>query len=193
MAKIFVSHAHEDKVAARQIAHALAEAGLEPWLDEREMRSGNELLRTISTVLIEADYFVIVLSRTALTKPWVLTEMRMALTAEIEKGRPKVIVLRLNDCELPIELLHKLYLDLRGRFEEGLKDLSGHMGGVARATSVPKQTVLAQMITNADAELWRRLSAGSGARDELTKTEAANVIRDLRSGEMEAAVAIGHQ
>lgn len=190
MTKIFVSHAHEDRDAAHQITIALAKAGLDPWLDAQELRSGDELLKTIATVLDEAQYFAIVLSRTALTKRWVLAEMRMALTAEIEKGHPKMVVLRLDDCEVPIELRHKVYLDFRGRFDDALKELADHVSGIARAVPTPKQTVLAEMIANADAELWARLSAGGGW-DEWRQSEAADVIRDLRSDELEAAVSIG--
>ena len=141
MAKIFVSHAHEDRDAAHQLTTALAKARLDPWLDAQELRSGDELLKTIATVLAEADYFAILLSRTALTKPWVLAEMRMALTAEIEKGRPRVVVLRLDDGEVPIELRHKVYLDFRGRFDDALKELADHVRGIDRAIPTPKQTI----------------------------------------------------
>lgn len=191
MEKIFVSYAHEDGDAAHQITAALTKVGLDPWLDAQELRSGDELLKTIATVLAEVEYFAIVLSHTALTKRWVLAEMRMALTAEIEKGRPKVIVLRLDDCDVPIELRHKIYLDFRGRFEAALSELADHVSGVASAVALPKQTILAEMINNADAELWARLSAGGGSRDTWKQAEAANAIRDLRSDDLEAAVAIG--
>lgn len=191
MAKVFISHAHEDRDAAHQITTALAKARLDPWLDVQELRSGDELLKAIATILAEAEYFAILLSRTALTKPWVLAEMRMALTAEIEKGRPKVVVLRLDDCEVPIELKYKLYLDFRGRFDAALAELADHIGGLTRAVATPKQTILAEMIKNADHELWARLSAGAGSRDEWTQTEAADAIRELRSDELEAAVRIG--
>ncbi|MDS4040226.1 MAG: toll/interleukin-1 receptor domain-containing protein [Candidatus Competibacter sp.] len=191
MAKIFVSHAHEDRDAAHQITTALAKARLDPWLDVQELRPGDELLKAIAAVLAEADYFAILLSRTALAKPWVLTEMRMALTAEIEKGRPKVVVLRLDGCEVPIELKHKLYLDLRGRFDAALAELADHIEGLKRAVATPKQTILADMIKNADHELWTRLSAGAGSRDEWRQSEAAEAIRELRSDELEAAVRIG--
>jgi hypothetical protein len=190
MTKIFLSHAHEDRDAAHQITIALARAGLDPWLDAQELRSGDELLKTIATVLAEAQYFAIVLSRAALTKRWVLAEMRMALTAEIEKGHPKVVVLRLDDCEVPIELKHKVYLDFRGRFDDALQKLADHVSEIGQAVPTPKQTVLAEMIVNADAELWARLSAGGG-RDEWKQSGAADAIRDLRSDELEAAVSIG--
>jgi len=190
IAKIFISHAHEDRDAAHQITIALTKARLDPWLDVQELRSGDELLKAIATVLAEAEYFAILLSRTALTKPWVLAEMRMALTAEIEKGRPKVVVLRLDDCEMPIELKHKLYLDFRGRFDAALAELADHIGGITRAVATPKQTILAEMMRTADPELWARLSAGAGSRDEWKQAEAADAIRELRSDELEAAVRI---
>jgi hypothetical protein len=190
MAKIFISHTHEDRDAAHQITTALAKAGLEPWLDVQELRSGDELLRTIAKVLAEAEYFAIVLTRRAQTKPWVLTEMRMALTSEIENGHPKVLVLRLDDCEVPIELRHKVYLDFRGRFDAALTELADHVQGVVQAVPTPKQTILAEMIKNADVEVWARLSAGAGSQEEWKQTEAADVIRDLRSDELEAAVSI---
>ena len=190
MGKIFVSHAHEDRDAANQITIALTKAGLDPWLDAQDLRVGDELLKTIATVLAEAQYFAIVLSRAALTKSWVLAEMRMALTAEIEKGRPKVVVLRVDECEVPIEIRHKVYLDFRGRFDDALKELAGHVSGIAQAIPTPKQTLLAEMIAKADAELWERLTAGRAGRDEWTQSETANVIRDLRSDELEAAVSI---
>lgn len=191
MAKIFISHAHEDREAAHQITIALTKEGLQPWLDAQELHSGDELLRTIAGVLAEVDYFGIVLTSRALTKPWVLTEMRMALTSEIERGRPKVIVLLLQDCELPIELSHKLYLDFRGRFQEALAELGDHIKGITRTVLTPKQAVIADMIRNANGELWARLCAGTDSRDEWKQTEVANVIRGLRSDELEAAVAIG--
>lgn len=190
MAKTFISHAHEDRDAAHQITSALAKARLDPWLDVQELRSGDELLKAIAAVLAKAEYFAILLSRTALTKPWVLAEMRMALTAEIEKGHPKVVVLRLDDCEVPIELRHKLCLDFRGRFDAALAELADHIGGLTRAVATPKQTIIAEMIKNADHELWASLPRGAESRDEWKQTEAADAIRELRSDELEAAVRI---
>ena len=190
MTTIFVSHAHEDRDAAHQIAAALTKAGLEPWLDVQELRTGDELLYTVARVLSEADFFALVLSRRALTKRWVLTEMRMALTSEIETQRPKVVVLLLDDCTIPIELRHKIYLDCRGRFNAALAELADHVQGVARSAAMPKQTILAEMIAGADTELWGRLSRG-GAREEWKQGEAADVVRDLRSEDLEAAVFIG--
>jgi hypothetical protein len=190
MTKIFLSHAHEDKDAARQITTALAGAGLDSWLDVQKLRSGDELLKTIATVLAEVNVFAVLLSRTALAKSWVLVEMRMALTREIEEGSPKVIVLRLDDCEVPMELRHKVFLDFRGRFDAAVSELTDHVKGVERILPIPKQTILANMIEQADSELWQRLTRGSGSREKWARSDAAAAIRDLRPDELEAAVSI---
>jgi hypothetical protein len=189
MAKIFVSHAHEDKDAARQITTALSAAGLDPWLDVQELRSGEGLLERIAGVLAEVDHFAIVLTRRAVTKSWVLAEMRMALTSEIEKGRPRVLLLRLDDCEPPLEIRHKIWLDFRGRFDAAVAELVEDVKGGPRVPPIPKQIVVAEIIRNADDELWKRLSAGAGT--DWRRSEAADVVRELRPEELEAAVSIG--
>lgn len=185
---VFVSHAHEDRDAAYQITQALAEAGLKPWIDVQELGAGDELLKNIAKALADVSYFVIVLTSTALTKPWVLAEMRMALSHEIEHGRPKVILLRLDDCEVPIELKHKVYLDFRGGFDAALKGIAQHIKGVEQKIATPKQTILANMISDADDELWSRLCHGDM---DFAKSEAADAIRGLRANELEAVAAIG--
>jgi hypothetical protein len=133
----------------------------------------------------------LLLTRAALTKRWVLAETRMAVTREIEAGRPRVLVLLLEDCEIPIEFRHKLFLDFRGRFDSAVAELVEHIKRGDLSIPMPKQTVLAEIIANADAELWARLRAGLGSEGEWEQDEAANVIRDLRSDELEVAVAIG--
>ncbi len=86
VAKIFLSHAHEDYDVADQLTVALAHEGIEPWLDAQELHPGDELLATIAQTLAAVDYFALLLTRAALTKRWVLAETRMAVTREIEAG-----------------------------------------------------------------------------------------------------------
>jgi hypothetical protein len=191
MARVFISYAHEDDDFAGQLAVALAREGVKPWMDTQELRAGDELLDNIAQTLAKVDYFALLLTRAALTKRWVLAETRMALTREIENGRPRVIVLRLEDCEIPAALRHKVFLDFRGRFDSAFAELAEQLKGVDLSIATPKQAVVAEIIANADAGLWEDLSAGTGG--EWEQDEAASLIRDLRSDELEAAVAISAQ
>jgi hypothetical protein len=101
MATVFLSYSHDDTAAVLQISAVLARAGLEPWLDSQEIRSGADLLQSVADALTKVDYYLVVLSAQSLTKPWVLTEMRMALVREIEHGRPRVW----SSPEIPDRLL----------------------------------------------------------------------------------------
>ena len=191
MPRVFLSHAHQDKAAIRQIVSALAESGFEPWLDEAELRSGDELLAEIARVLQEVELFCVALTPVALTKPWVLAETRMALTSEIERGSPRVVALLLEDCEVPAELRHKLYIDFRGRFDSAIAELRKHLAGVKSAPPIPKQAVIAAMIREADDELWTRLTAGAGSKDDWSRPEFADLVHGLTSRELEGAVVVG--
>jgi hypothetical protein len=82
-------------------------------------------------------------------------------------------------------------LDFRGRFDAALTELAEHVQGVARAAPTPKQLVLAQMIETTDDELWAWLCPYSSPDDNWSRREFSDAIRNLRSDELEAAVAIG--
>jgi hypothetical protein len=188
--RVFISHAHEDDAAAHQIAAALSRAGLDPWLDVQQLQPGHQLLERLAAALNEVDYYAVVLTRAALASPWVLTELRIALTSEIERNRPRVIVLLLDEVDVPIEVRHKVHLDFRGRFDAALDSLADHINGVTAVVPTPKQAIVADMVGAADTELWARLSAGRGSAEEWSQQDAADVIRRLRSVELEAAVSI---
>jgi hypothetical protein len=89
MIRIFSSHASEDRAAAHQIADGLKRAGIGPWVDIQQIHAGDELLESIAAVLAQVDVHALVHTPRALTKPWVLAEMRMARTRESEQGRPR--------------------------------------------------------------------------------------------------------
>jgi hypothetical protein len=188
MSSVFLSHARHDRDAVAQIAAALRADGIEVWLDEREIPPGEELLREISQVLREVDVFCLAITPTALTRPWVMVEMRMALTAEIEQGRPRVVPLLVEDCALPPELGHKHYVDLRGRFAAGVEELRRFLTAQPAEPPMPKQVVLARMVRAADDELWTRLG-----RDDWSRSDCADTLQGLTSPELEAAVVVADQ
>lgn len=117
--------------------------------------------------------------------------MRMALTSEIKRGRFRVVVLLLDDCEIPIKLRHKLYLDFRSRFQDGMRELLDHLAGFDAEIPMPNQAVVAGIIRDADLELWSRLTVARGSRVEWHQPEVANIIRELSSNELEAALEMG--
>jgi TolB-like protein len=59
---VFMSYASEDRVAARQIGHALAANGLETWFDESELGGGDAWDQKIRRQIRDCDYFMALIS-----------------------------------------------------------------------------------------------------------------------------------
>jgi hypothetical protein len=115
-AKVFFSHASEDKPIVRQVLRLLTDTypEVEPWLDEFEIISGQSLLEKIGQGMDASEKFLIFLSPTSIRKPWVLAELRDALTLDIQGVKPDfVIPVIVEGLEtLPPFLRDKKHIDL---------------------------------------------------------------------------------
>jgi hypothetical protein len=116
MAKVFFSHASEDKgvVEAVYAEFAVAHPEHEPWVDMYEIVGGDSLLDKIARGMDESEKFFIFLSTVSVTKPWVKAELRRALMREIDNVEPSYIVpVKVGDLStIPAWLEDKLYIDL---------------------------------------------------------------------------------
>lgn len=100
--KAFISHASEDKDRfVLDFAHRLREKGVDAWLDKWEMLPGDSLIdRIFEEGIKDASAFLIVLSQTSVSKPWVREELNAALVRRIT-GKCRVIPVIIDDCEVP--------------------------------------------------------------------------------------------
>jgi formylglycine-generating enzyme required for sulfatase activity len=101
---VFLSHASEDKAAAREIERRLREDGFEPWLDEKRLLPGQDWSLEIEKAVRQSDAIVVCISRTSLTKEGYLQrELRRALEVAEEKpdGTIFIIPVKLEQCEVP--------------------------------------------------------------------------------------------
>jgi hypothetical protein len=116
MAKIFFSHASEDKMIVEAIYGEFVARypEHEPWVDKYEIVGGDSLIAKIAEGMDAADKFFIFLSPVAVTKPWVQRELRRALTREINGIDPNFIVpVKIGDLDvLPPFLEEKFYIDI---------------------------------------------------------------------------------
>jgi hypothetical protein len=85
-AHIFLSHAHEDKAIARCMQRYFRAYGLGTWLDERELRPGAELDKSLEKHIAGAHTVVVVASASAAKSAWVRRELAFA------RGRGKPVV-----------------------------------------------------------------------------------------------------
>lgn len=75
--KIFVSHSTKDTAFATKLVQDLSAAGAQAWMDVNDLGAGNFQER-IDKALAECEWFLLVLTRNALTSEWVRQEVYAA-------------------------------------------------------------------------------------------------------------------
>jgi hypothetical protein len=107
--KVFISHSSSDKWVARQISRQLDEFGVDSFLDEKDIETGDSIDQTIQEHLSDCDELLMLLSPAALDSPWVLIEVG---GAKALKKRLVPILLHVGTNDLPAPLATGLARDL---------------------------------------------------------------------------------
>jgi len=117
--KVFLCHSLGDKAAVRELHARLREDGLEPWLDEVDLRPGMEWRPEIESAVRQANVVLVCLSKSSISKTgFVQKEIAFALDAADERpeGRTYIVPARLEPCDVPKRLSRWQWVDL---FEPG--------------------------------------------------------------------------
>lgn len=125
--RAFISHASEDKSRfVIEFATKLRAAGVDAWVDAWEIRAGDSLVRKIfSQGIDEADVFIVVLSETSVTKPWVLEELDAAVIRRIQGGTRLIPVL-IDHVDVPAALRHLRWVSVPALGIDGaVTDIAG--------------------------------------------------------------------
>lgn len=131
-ARIFLSHASADKAFVRGLAVDLNALGYRPWLDEWEILGGESIPSRISEGLEEADFVLVVLSKSSTASKWVESEWQAKYWKEISARQVFIVPLLLDDCLIPTLLAPKKYIDFRGGYAEALEVLAKSLAGHAK-------------------------------------------------------------
>lgn len=126
--RLFISYASADKAVARRIATQLKARGAFVWFDEFELNVGDSLRSKIEHGLSSSDYLVVLLSRNAVESSWVQSELSAALSVELTTRDITILPLLVEDCDIPVLLRSRLYLDLRHDFDAGIDRLAKQLG-----------------------------------------------------------------
>lgn len=103
-ARIFLSYSWGDKERVLHLYRMLKAAGADPWIDRNELRGGEEWEQSIKRRMKSSERVIVFLSRESLARAgFVWAEMRMAVRVAEEQpeGRPFIIPVKLDECELP--------------------------------------------------------------------------------------------
>jgi hypothetical protein len=112
--KFFITHSHNDNEFARQLCDDLRARGLEGFFDVYSLRAGDDIAARIARGLEECDVYIPVLSPAALKSPWCELEINAAINLSMQRkrqGRPKIIPVIAQECEVPTLLGHRLYIN----------------------------------------------------------------------------------
>jgi hypothetical protein len=94
----------------------LVEAGIEPWMDTKDLLPGQDWAFATNEAIKNADFFIACLSKQSVNKRGYLQrELRQAQELWNEKLQEDIylIPLRLDDCELPDSLAKFQWVDVR--------------------------------------------------------------------------------
>jgi len=113
---VFLSHNSSDKPTVRALKQALAERGLECWLDEEQLRPGLPWQNLLEQGIEDSGSIAVCVTADGLG-PWENQEVQAALRLAVKDSRPVIPVLlpgAPSEPELPMFLGNLTWVDLRG-------------------------------------------------------------------------------
>ena len=125
--KVFICYAREDKHNALRLFEDLKARGAEAWIDEKNLRAGQDWEMEIRRSIKESDFFISVLSSKSVNKRgFVNKEIKLALSVldEFPKGSIFFIPVRLDECIPNNERIKEIHrVDMFPDWEVGIKRL----------------------------------------------------------------------
>ena len=121
--KVFISYSQEDKMFVLRLSNALMEAGIETWVDEFELRVGDNLIEKINQGIQKCDFIIAVLSPNFINSQWTRLELNAFVAREVSENVSTIIPVLIEDCNIPVFLRDKMYADFRHSFDEPVEKL----------------------------------------------------------------------
>ena len=117
--KAFVSHATADHPFVERFAADLRENGVDAWFSKWEIKPGDSIPAKIDEGLEDCEFFIIVLSKNSINRPWVQTELDAATIRKLTGKVRKIIPVKIEDCgDLPPTLGALLWEDFSNQTYE---------------------------------------------------------------------------
>lgn len=110
---VFLSHSNKDREFVVRLANDLAGAGVDVWLDQWSLNPGETLAEAIDQALKASRFLVVVMSPDYFQSQWAQQEWHYALASELGDETVKLIPLMYRDCEVPLMLRMKVWIDFR--------------------------------------------------------------------------------
>lgn len=112
--KVFISYSRSDVSSATDIYWFLRNSVCNPWMDIYDLVPGQDWELEINHNIKTADFFIACLSKNSVSKRgYVQKELKEAISVleQIPDGEIYVIPIRIDDCNVPVSLASKHWLD----------------------------------------------------------------------------------
>ncbi|MCP5214331.1 MAG: toll/interleukin-1 receptor domain-containing protein [Pseudomonadales bacterium] len=138
--KVFLSFGWEDHDLAGKIANELMSNRIDTWWAEWEIASGDSLRQRIDDGLGTCTHFIVLLSPTAIQKPWVKQEMDAGLVRMLDK-KCKFIPLRFNLSHEKLPALLSGHFSPEVTEELDLSQLINDIHGISKKPTLGKAPI----------------------------------------------------
>jgi len=105
----FLSHSSKDYLIVEELAKRLGEENI--FYDKWNLDAGELLPSKLSEVIYDSKWFVLIASKNSMDSRWVKYELNIAIMRHIEDENYRIIVAKIDDCEIPHELAPLVYID----------------------------------------------------------------------------------
>lgn len=109
--KVFLSHSSRDKSFVRELDRALQAYGIETFLDERDIRIGENIPNRVYEEIQAATYVCYVISSSSINSAWVRDELSKASMLKKERRNVIVLPILIERTEIPVSVINKRYAD----------------------------------------------------------------------------------
>jgi len=121
---VFLSYSTKDKHKVNKLYNSLKKDGYEVWLDEWEIKVGDQIPQKISDGVQRSRFVAIWLSKNSVSSNWVSEEWQSKYYSDIQNSRAVILPLLGEDCDIPMLLKPKKYADFRNQFSIGYSKLA---------------------------------------------------------------------
>jgi len=99
--EVFLSHSSRDRRIATRIAAILRDHGIPVWYSQTHLRGAQQWHDEIGVALNRCDWFIVLVSKSAVASRWVKHELVFALNSQ--RYENKVLPVKIGACD-PAEL-----------------------------------------------------------------------------------------
>lgn len=122
--RVFFSYSRADSEFALKLARAVRDGGVPIWFDKLDIPPGANWDREIEEALKITQTMLVLLSPDAVKSENVLDEVGFAID-----DHDRVVPVMYRDCDMPLRLRRRQWVDMRHDFDAGLDELLALLGG----------------------------------------------------------------